>query len=265
MRARRILIVFCALLSLLAVLPTQALALDSNNYQPPAIAVVAHGFPRDLEIQVEVQKGGERVLADTVRTQRVWELSFRLYRKDVFRSGAFRGNDRDFAGAALLCRSGGEEHRVPIPQECLTPGGSRDVMTLDCESWTLRPGLPAWRGAASFAERLLVILAAKALLFLLMNYRRLRSWLGFLGANLLTQVPLNLSLNNMIWVDNDTWHYRVFVGSLLLRLFPILVAEILLLSLSVQEHDRDRTAIYSVTANALGIVTLIAALTLLPV
>ena len=165
----------------------------------------------------------------------------------------------------LLCRSGGEEHRVPISQKCLTPGGKRDVMTLDCGSWTLSPGLPAWRWPLNVAVRVLLVLAAKALLFLLMQYRELRSWLSFLGVNLATQIPLSLSQRNRIWVDAATFNSSVFLGALFMGMAAILMVEILLMAVLVQEHSKNRTAVYTTVANFLGVTAFILALTLLPV
>ena len=149
---------------------------------------------------------------------------------------------------------------MPIPQEYLTPGGNKDIMTLDCHSWTLRSGLPAWRGPVTLAVRLLLILAVKALLFLAMNYKQPRSWLCFLGVNLATQLPVNLSLYNMMWVDDMNLYSAIFVGLLL-----ALLAEILLLVILVQENSKNRTSTYATTANLLGVGAFLAALTWLPV
>lgn len=265
MKTRRFLIALYAFL-LLAALPERALAIYNyaNIVSPPAITVVTYRFPEDLEIQVEVEKKGESRLADTARTRRVWELNFQVHREEVFRTNSFRGNDRDFAGAVLLCRSGGEEHRVPIPQEYLTTGGSRDVMTLDCESWTLSAGVPGWRGPVIVVERVALILMVRALFFLLMKYRTLRSWLSFLGVSLLTQIPLNLVLKNTVSVDDFAMRSKVFLGVLLVVSVVIMVIETMLMAVLVKEHDRDHTTIYVVGGNVLGVLALVAALLLLP-
>lgn len=260
MRTRRFLMALYAVLLLLAAFPATAYASGASTYHPPAITVVSYNAPEDLEIQVEMVKNGERFPVSTVREQRAWELSFRLYREGIFRSNTFWGNEKDFAGSVLLCQSGGEERRVPIPQEYLTPGGNKDVMTLDCESWTLRPGLPFWRGPASMAERMLLILAVKALLFLLMDYKQLGSWLSFLGVNLATQFFLNYSFYNMMWVDDLNLYSAIFIG-----LLVVLLAEILLLVLLVQENNKNRTAVYATAANLLGVGAFLAALSWLPV
>ena len=112
----------------------------------------------------------------------------------------------------------------------------------------------------TLAVRLLLILAVKALLFLAMNYKQPRSWLCFLGVNLATQLPVNLSLYNMMWVDDMNLYSAIFVGLLL-----ALLAEILLLVILVQENNKNRTAVYATAANLLGVGVFIAALSLLPV
>lgn len=146
----------------------------------------------------------------------------------------------------------------------LTAGGSQDVMTLDCGDWTLHAGVPDWRGAAIIAQRLGLILTARALLFLLMKYRTLRSWLSFLGVSLLTQLPLNLVLKSYVSVDDFALHSKVFIGSLLVVSVVILVIETMLMALLVKEHSRDRTTSYVIGANVLGVIVLIAAMLLLP-
>ncbi len=260
MKTKRFLIALYAMLLLLAIFPVSAYAYGASTYHPPAITVVTYNAPADLEIQIEVQKNGESFPVSTVRSRRAWELTFRLYREGIYRANTFWGNEKDFAGAVVVCRSGGEEHRVPIPQEFLTPGGNKDIMTLDCRSWTLSRGLPVWRGPVTLAVRLLLILAVKALLFLLMNYRRRRSWLCFLGVNLATQLPLNWMLYNMLWVDDMNLYSAIFVGLLL-----ALLAEILLLVILVQENSKNRTSVYATAANLLGVGAFLAALTWLPV
>lgn len=265
MKTRRALTALCALLLLFAAFPARTFAYNYANIDvPPAITVVTYDAPEDLELQAEVQKNGESILADPTVVRRAWETRFQLYREEIFRAKSFRGNDKDFAGTVLLCRSGGEEHRIPIPQECLTPGGNRDVMTLECGSWTLRAGVPDWRAPASVAERVALILAARALCPLLMRYRKLRSWLSFLGVSLLTQIPLNIGLKNAMVVDGFAMQSKVFLGSMLVILALILSLETVLMTFLVKEYDRDRTTSCVVGVNVLGIFAMIAALILLP-
>ena len=264
MKTRRFLISLWIVL-LIAALPVEAFAVGAGGYRIPTISIVAYRAPADLEIQVEVVKKEEIVPADTLRTRRGWELHYRLYREDVFRSGSFKGNDWEFAGAVLLCTTGGQEFRVPIPKECLTSGGNRDVMTLDCASWTLRPGLPVWRGPVILAMRVLLVLGVKALVFLLMGYREWASWRWFLIGNLGIQIPLNLILNKMLWVNDTNWHGAVFLGSLFVLLLAALVLETLLLALLVREKDSNRTGLYIAVGDLAGAVALVLALSYLPV
>ena len=260
MRTRRFLISLYIVALLLAIFPVQAYAAGASTYHPPAITVVSYDAPADFEIWVEVQKNGESFPVSTVAERRAWEATFRLYREGIFRSNTFWGNEKDFAGAVLLCRTGGEEIRLPIPQDFLTPGGNKDIMTLDCGSWSLRSGLPLWRGPLCVALRVALVMAVKALLFLLMRYRRLGSWLSFLGVNLASQIPLNMLLFNMMWVDDTHLYSALFVWLLI-----VLLAEILLLVILVQENNKNRTAVYATAANLLGVGVFITALSLLPV
>ncbi|MBQ6272974.1 MAG: hypothetical protein IJK63_01965 [Oscillospiraceae bacterium] len=267
MKTRRFLLSLCAVLLLLAAFPAQAFALGygGESYRYPTITIVAYHAPEDLEIRIEVDKNGERFPAETKHNRRAWETTFRVYREDIFRANSFKGNETDFAGAVLICRTGGEEHRVPIPKNCLTVGGSRDVMTLDCRSWTLTPGLPACRAPLILGMRVLLVLAVNALIFLLMGYRELRSWLCMLGVILATQIPLNLILNRWIWVNDTNWNSAVFVGVMFMCLLGIVFVETMLLALLVQEQDRNRTGLFVGIAYPSGIAVLAAALSWLPV
>ena len=92
MKTRRFLIALYAVLLLLAAFPVQAHAAFGTGgeaYRVPTITVLAYHAPEDLEIRVEVEKKGERFPADTLRTRRLWEQSFYLYREDVFKGSSF--------------------------------------------------------------------------------------------------------------------------------------------------------------------------------
>ena len=152
-----------------------------------------------------------------------------------------------------------------ISKECLTVGGHQDVMTLDCRSWTLSPGLPAWRAPLMVAIRVLLVLLVNALLFLVMGYREGRSWLCMLGVTLATQIPMNLILNHWLWVNETNWNSIIFVGLMFMCWLAIVFAVTMLLALLVQEHDRNRTGIFVGISTPLGIATLVSALIWLPV
>ena len=258
-------IVFYVLLLLFSSLPAQASVVTSTLRQNPAISIAVHNYPEDLEVSVELGSEWENQIVDAQRSVRIWEMCFRLFREDISKRSTFRGNDSDFAGAVLLCRSGGEEHRVPIPQEYLTVGGKRDVMTLDCESWTLSAGLPDWRGPASVAERVAIIIFAKALVFLVMGYRKLRSWLSFLVVNLATQITMSMGVYNMLVVDSDTLRSKTFVGVMIARIVVLFLAEIIPLVFLVNEHDKDHLATFVAASYILGCVIFLATLAFLPV
>lgn len=265
MKTRRFLLSLWAVLLLLGALPAEALAAGAGGYRYPAVTIVAYGAPEDLEIQAEVVKDEERLPYDMLRTRRAWETNFRLYWEDIFHTNSYHGNGRALAGAVLLCRSGGEERQIPIPQEYLTTAGSRDVLTLDCRSWTLSPGVPVWRGAVLLALRVALVLVVKALVFLLMGYREGRSWLVFLGVNLAMLIGWNLILNNLMWVNDPNWRSHVFVGALLVLFAAALILETVVLSFAIEERDRKYAGTYVMIAGPLGAVVLVATLLLLPV
>ncbi|MBQ6272972.1 MAG: hypothetical protein IJK63_01955, partial [Oscillospiraceae bacterium] len=71
---------------------------------------------------------------------------------------------------------------------------------------------------------------------------------------------LNLSLYNMLVVDDMNLYSALFVGMLL-----ALLAEIILLVVFVDENSKNRTASYATAANLAGVVVFLMALTWLPV
>jgi hypothetical protein len=142
MKTKRFLIALYAAVLLLALFPARAEALGRGTYHPPALTIVAFGAPGDLELQVEMEYNGERFPVTMEKETRLWETQYRLFREGSFRKTAWFGSDKDFAGAVLLLHSGGEERRIPIGPELLTPGSREEYMTLYARGGKLASGLP---------------------------------------------------------------------------------------------------------------------------
>lgn len=247
MKTRRFLISLYAVLLLLAVFSPRAEALGHGSYHPPAVTIVAYGAPKDLELQVEMEYDGERFPVTLVKEDRLWESSFRLYREGSYRMKAWFGNDKDFKNAVLLCRSGGEEKRVPLRGDLFTPGGSDDKLTLSCADWTVTAGLPGWRAPLLFALRLLLILLLKAVIFFLYDYRRGSSWLRFLGVELVVLGVMNALVINWINVDMENVYPLYFLG-----LLAAFMVEMLVYVLLLEEQPRDRAVSFIAVSNVTG-------------
>lgn len=260
MKTKRFFIALYAVLLLLTVFPVRAEAMGRGTYHPPALTIVAFGAPADLELQVEMEYDGERFPVTMQRENRLWESQFRLFREGSFRKTAWFGSDKDFAGAVLLLHSGGEERRIPIPQELLTPGSREEYMTLSVGGGKLSAGLPGWRKPALFCLRLLLLFAVKGLLFFLMDYRHRDSWLKLLAVELPVQGLLNGIISGWINVDLEN-AMPLFVLVLLLAF----LAELVALMLLINESSRNKTMSYAATANFIGSVMYFGMLSFLPI
>lgn len=260
MKNKRFLIALYAVMLLLAIFPVRAEALARGTYHPPALTIVAYGAPADLELQVEMEYKGERFPVTLEKDTRLWETQYRLFREGSFRKTAWFGSDKDFKDAVLLIHSGGEERRIPISQELLTPGSQEEYMTLYARSGSLKGGLPVWREPAMFCLRMLLLLAVKGLIFFLMDYRLRRSWLMLLAVELPVQGLLNWIISGWINVDLEN-AMPLFVLGLLLAF----LAELVALMLLVNERTRNKTVSYATTANLLGSLMYFGMLSYLPI
>ncbi|MEJ2740893.1 MAG: hypothetical protein P8105_13905, partial [Dehalococcoidia bacterium] len=107
---------------------------------------------------------------------------------------------------------------------------------------------------------IIVTLAIEALVFYLFGYRKKRSWLIFLIANLLTQGALN------IWLNVTTTPLESYI------IFSLITGELLVIAVElagfltfVKEHRRWRTALYVIVANLLSLFAGGYLITVLPV
>lgn len=260
MKIKRFFLACCALLLLFGMFPVRVSAIGGGAYHPPNITLLCYHAPEDLEAFIELHKEGKDLTAPMEKDSRVGETVFRLYRAGVYGVKAWFGNDEDFQDAALIFKTGGKELRIPIDAEKLTPGGREDVLTYSFKDGELKVGLPSWRTPALFGIRLLILLLLKGLILFLYGYRQLRSWLSFLGVNLLTMGAVNYVVRGWLNVDMANVYPLFFVGLLLVLLFELLSLVVLL-----SEYVRNKAVSYAVTANLAGFVAIFMMLSFLPV
>lgn len=259
MKTKRYFLALYVVLLFLGIFPVRAEALGSV-YHPPALTIVVYGAPRDLELQVEMEYDGERFPVTLERDDRLWETQFRLYREGAYRMKAWFGSEKDFDGAVLLVHSGGQERRIPIEREILTPGSREDYLTFYARRDALRGGLPFWRGPLNFLVRMLLLLGVKALIFFWMDYRLPRSWLSFLGVELVVQGVLNWIIAGWINVDMGNAYPLLFLGLLLAFLVEMIGMMVL-----VNERTKSKTASFAAGTSLLGSAMIFGMLSYLPI
>ncbi len=239
-------LLFCLLLPLPAA---------ANAAEPPRLSVVVQNPPEDLELSLVFSWQGreEPVRADAYQV--AWE-GYYLFRPwgfpDFWAWSAPEGME-----TSLLVEAGGKSFSLPIDPQILSQGtGSyyNNLCVLDLQAQTLTPGVPWWRQPLLVCLRVGLTLLLEGLVFLFFGYRQRRSWLIFLGVNLVTQLGVNLLLLHMAGP-----FYNMRGGMGLLFWMVYLPAELLVLAVEIgafrsllREKSKGRATACAACANLLS-------------
>lgn len=216
-------------LLLITVLPGAALA---NSAEPPSLVILVNNPPDDLSIvlvsndakpEASVRKAG-------------WEGYYVFYSRDL---------------------RAGDKHRFKVTAEgdsfeCTldTPlQGYNNVFTLDLGERKLTPGQYPLRRGILVSIRVALTLIIEGFVFWLFGFRARRSWLIFLGVNLVTQGALNIWLNY-----GGSLLPSYLLISLIIGEFFVFAAELISFSYLIKEHSPSRVWIYVVAANFLSLI-----------
>lgn len=219
---------------------TQTTECFANAAEPPSIMIIVSSAPEDLEIRL-LPEGIEA--SKTTRSYETY-YSFFLYelQQDVY---SFEVSTGDESFTVKL------EH--PVKRY-------NNIYTLDLKNQSLASGKSLSRSAFLIFSRVALTLLVEGLVFLLFGYRRKRSWLVFLGINLITQLTL------WIWLNGTSPFHAGYV------IFTLFFAEILIFMIEmsgflilVNEHRRLRAAAYVVVANILSLAVGIFLIAALPI
>ena len=212
----------------------------ANAPEPPAIIIIVRGAPDDLTINIGPDN------TEFHRTDRVIASYYSVYLYDL--------KSTNYA-VKVTTADGTYEIKLGDP-----PQKYNNVYHLDLENRTLVPGKSSFVSVTSIVLRIIVTLAIEALVFYLFGYRKKRSWLIFLIANLLTQGALN------IWLNVTTTPLESYI------IFSLITGELLVIAVElagfltfVKEHRRWRTALYVIVANLLSLFAGGYLITILPV
>jgi hypothetical protein len=129
------------------------------------------------------------------------------------------------------------------------PQTYQNIYTLALKNRKLIPGESLKRSVAMVFLRIILTLIFEAGIFYLFGYRKKRSWLVFLIANLLTQCALNIWLASSV-TPGDSY----IVLNLIFGEFCVFVIELAVFLFAIHEHRRWRTALYVLVANVVSLI-----------
>lgn len=265
--SKRILSVLFVLL-FLTVLTVPA---SANMEEPPFFNILVTNAPDDLTVTFITQHDVEVELRPLTRA---WESYFRLYYSEIPRaykdrgfrdtSHSFIGSDGELLAASrlrLTSPSNGLNVTVDAPYTHMKYYNGLAKLNLDPASGTVTfdtTYMPV-RNVLLVLLRVSVTLATEGIVFYLMRYRTRRSWLVFLGANLVTQTLLNITLTGYMPEPLGYWEFGYAFGEIL-----IFLAEAIVFALLLREQPKGKAVLTAVIANAFSLSLGIALFTYLP-
>lgn len=203
-----------------------------NSAEPPALIIILKNAPGDVTVSI--------VSADSTKEGRksktAWETYYTFYRRDL-------GNNSEIT---LRVSGNDQYYEQTVEKQYLT--GYNSIITLDFAARTISPGKLLSRSILLVTLRVFFTLAIEGVFFFLFGFRHKRSWIVFLGMNILTQGFLNIVLNGA----------SPFASYLILTLifieFWIFLAEILGALIFIKEHRKIRRISYVLMANTASLV-----------
>lgn len=135
-----------------------------------------------------------------------------------------------------------------------------NIFTLDFDKQNLKEGKSIFRTIKLVSYRLFSTLLLEGLIFALFKYKNKRSWLVFLGLNLITQSFLNIALNSEL---PTVGRYLMF--SLVFYELIIFLSEAVAMSILIREKKTWITLIYVTIANISSLILGMCLYPLLPI
>jgi hypothetical protein len=208
---------------------------QANAAPPPTILIIVQNAPRDLEISIENQTIKGR------RTDNPIESYFAFYAFDL-KSG----------WANVTVTTGGKTFEASLGSDIAQKPLYTNVFTLDLASHTLTPGKASLlRSVSLLSLQVLLTMIIEGIVFLLVGYRKKRSWFVFVTFNLLTQGILYLWLAQIHqWPPNNI--YIVF--SLIFGEILVFAVEMVGFLVFINERSRGMTAGYVFGANLASLI-----------
>lgn len=251
MKSRMLALTLAVVLAVILTVPVSA-----NAEAGPDFTVLIDNAPGDTTVFLRTPDGVE-VELNPVR--RGWESCFRLYYHRLYEAVGSRyvfDSDEMEALAAqsvlhIVSPSAGLDLTVPMPEPNQMLYNHLSVMHLDPAGVTASLSTPAYmaiRNTLLVILRVSVTLITEGVIFFLMGYRMKRSWMVFLGANLITQILLNLAITGN-YLAMGYWEL-LFVFSEIL----IFVGEAVVFAVLLREQKPLKGAGTAILANAVSCV-----------
>jgi len=215
----------------------------ANAIEPPSLVVILQNAPADAA--VELYKTQARTKHSLISGDR----SFVIYSRDLSL----------MADAIPVVISGGGETFTLLMDRRLMLKRHNAVILVDFSNRSFIMGKGVARSVVLIALRVLVTLAVEGLIFYALGFREKRSWMAFLGVNLLTQAAVNLWVNFAVTGFESYYQY-----SFLFLEVMVFLVELVLLPPMLREQ-KGRRGIFVVLANILSAAAGVLLITHLPV
>lgn len=207
----------------------------ANAAAPPVMTVIVPNPPDDLSISLLIPDGDQSVIIELERDFRFWEAYFRVYYHSI---PSFESINLD--DVVLLVQSNEKNFECSLPSS--TFNKYNFLLTLDMNTESLSIGKYPYREIPLVILRVILTLLLEGFVFWLFGYRKKRSWIVFLSANLITQVGLNALF---IGPNLGAYWVAVFIFCEIL----VVLVELILFSLLIKEFRKRRTILYVIIAN----------------
>lgn len=219
-------IAFTIVLALLASIISFA-----NAAEPPSILIIVKDAPEDLVLSIV----GESGWTDAIKTSYPLEEQFRFYNRDLAKKQPYRIRVQSRQYNYLIETQGLIRHY-------------NNVFTLDLKTGDLSEGKTFYRTLNLVGMRVGLTLVIEGFIFYIMGYRQRKSWLIFLSVNLITQLGLNL------WLNDYPPSASYLILTLIYGELFVYLAELIFIVPLVYEKRMKWNMLYVLTANTLSLV-----------
>ena len=231
-----------AMLILISFCPKTA---NANSAEPPELIVIALNAPKDFSVAV-VYDNDKKIVGR--KTTVAWETYYTFYDSDfvfsVSETPTFFNGPKEIT---LSVTGNGTSYEQTIKNELLS--NYDRIVTLDFVNHTLTYGTLPLRSVILVALRVIMTLIFEGIVFFIFGFQNRKSWIAFLIINLITQLGLNIYLNNNISPFESYPIIYLIIGE-----FYVFIAEIFGFLIFVRESRACIRLIYVITANFLSLI-----------
>lgn len=204
----------------------------ANSAEPPALIIIMKNAPENISVSII----SEDSINEGRKSKTAWETYYTFYRRDLVNNKKIN----------LRVSGNGISYDQTVEMQYLN--GYNSIITLDFSARTIAAGKLLSRSIFLVTLRVVFTLIIEGGIFFLFGFRDKRSWVTFWLINLLTQVFLNVVLNEA----------SPFAGYLIMSLiimeFGVFLAEIVGVLIFIKEHGIFRRITYVLVANTASLI-----------